>query len=466
MGLPIPFTGERQKALQPVSSGRHSWFGGIIQESFAGAWQQNVEIKTDTVLTFSAVYACITLIAGDIGKLRLRLVAQDNNGIWNETENVAWSPVIRKPNRYQTRVKFIEQWIVSKLIHGNAYILKVRDQRGVVSGLYVLDPCNVKPLVSDVTGEVFYQLSRDDLSGLDQNTVVVPASEIIHDTMIPLFHPLVGVSPITACGLAAVQGIEIQKNSTKFFANGSRPGGILTAPGAISEETATRLKTAWETNFSGENAGKVAVLGDGLKYESMVISAHDSQLIEQLRWGSEEVARCFHVPNFKIGIGQHPTYQNAAVLNQIYYSDCLQTLIENAEALLDEGLDLPKPYGVEFDLDDLMRMDMKTQVDAYAVAVGSALMSPNEGRRKINLPPKQGGDSPYLQQQNYSLAALAKRDAQSDPFGSPQAPAQVPPSGSDPDDSDEEEMGELEFGALLQKSVAQYDTEAARYAEG
>src|SRR5262245_28829560 len=83
----------------PVSPS--SWFN-IIRESFPGAWQRNQEIRLDNVMTYAAVYACVTLIAQDIGKLCLELLAKDSNDIWTETENPAFSPVIRKPNHYQT----------------------------------------------------------------------------------------------------------------------------------------------------------------------------------------------------------------------------------------------------------------------------------------------------------------------------------------------------------------------------
>jgi hypothetical protein len=77
---------------------------------------------------------------------------------------------------------------------------------------------------------------------------------------------------------------------------------------------------------------------------------------------------------------------------------------------------LPKPYGTEFDLDDLLRMDTATKVKAAADAVGSGTMAPNEARRRyFGLGPTDGGESPYLQVQNYSLAALAKRDQNSTP---------------------------------------------------
>ena len=175
--------------LSTVATGRGGWWP-IVRESYPGAWQQNVTATAETVLAHAAVYACVTLIASDIGKLRVKLVAQDDDGIWQETVNTAHSPLLRKPNRYQNRIKFYEQWIVSKLIHGNTYAVKQRDARGVVVALYLLDPTCVQPLVA-VDGAVYYRLGRDLLSQIDAD-VVVPQSEIIHDVMIPLYHPLVG----------------------------------------------------------------------------------------------------------------------------------------------------------------------------------------------------------------------------------------------------------------------------------
>lgn len=390
----------------------------IIRESTSGAWQRNQEITVDTVLTFGAVFACVTLIASDIAKMRLRIVELDSNGIWNEVDVPAFSPVLRKPNRYQTRIQFVESWMNSKLIHGNTYALKQRDERNTVAAMYLLDPLRVRPLVAP-DGAVFYELKKDLLSQLEDDNVIVPASEIMHDRWNCLYHPLVGVSPIHAAGLAALQGIRIQNNSTVFFANGAQPGGVLTAPGAISQETADRIKARWETEFGGvENSGKVAVLGDGLKYEGMMMKSTDAQLIEQLRWTAENVCTCFHVPAYMVGVGPPPNYNNIEALNQQYYSQCLQILIESKELVLDEGFGLApdkvngRRLGTEFDIDDLLRMDSATLMTTVKDGVGAGIFSPNEGRKKFNLSPKQGGESPYLQQQNFSIAALARRDAQ------------------------------------------------------
>lgn len=438
----------RQKAVSPSLSpvDTRTGFWGLIRESFAGAWQQNIEVRYDTVLSNHADFACRTLIASDIAKLRIKLVERRNE-VWSETVNPAFSPVLRKPNRFQTRQQFIECWVLSKLQNGNAYVLKERDGRGVVIRLYVLDPNRVKPLVAS-DGSIYYELMKDNLSGLDGTSVTVPSREIIHDRFNCFFHPLVGLSPIFANGLAAMQGLAIQNMSANFFQNGAQPGGVLTAPGAIADETAARLKAHWDANYSGANRGKVAVLGDGLHYEPMTAKAVDSQLIEQLKWTAEVICSTYHVPPYKVGIGQQPTYNNIQALNVEYYSQCLQALIEAIEACLDEGLGLDGvTLGTEIDTDNLLRMDAATQIDVLEKA--KSVMKLDERRRRLDLAPMAtGGDTVYMQQQDHSLEAIAARDK----LLIEQAAA--PPLLAPPE-PDEEEQAEQERAviALIQKDL-------------
>jgi HK97 family phage portal protein len=437
--------------LAPIYSGGGGWWPRI-REPYTGAWQRNDEWTADTVLAYHAVYACVTLISSDIGKLRPRLVVADDNDIWTETTSAAFSPVLRRPNRFQNHIQFKEWYVTSKLIRGNTYILKERDRRGVVVALYPLDPCRVTVLVSP-DGSVFYRLSADNLSGIERGSIEAPASEIIHDRMNCLWHPLVGVSPLFAAGLAASEGLKIQRNAATFFGNASQPGGVLTAPGAISDATAQRLKAYWEQNFTGENAGAVAVVGDGLKFEPMRTTAADSQMLEQLKWTAEVVCSCFKVPAHKVGVGPSPGATNVEALDQQYYSQCLQILIEQFEACLDEGLGLDVPIegrrmGVELDLDGLLRMDTQTQVSTLADGVNRGLMTPNEARKKLNSKPLVGGDTIYLQQQQYSIEALHERD-QDKPFAKPAtgaagAPAAQATSSADDEEAEEEADEEAE----------------------
>jgi len=427
------FTIARTKSLDSLStaSSRGGWWP-LVREAFTGAWQRNVEVDLCDVMTSGPVFACVTLIASDIAKVGVNLIERAKDGIWEPTENVAYSPVLRRPNHYQNRISFVMSWVISKLTRGNTYVLKARDGSGKVRELYVLDPSRVQVLIAS-NGDVYYQLSQDSLSGLEASSVTVPAREIIHDIMIPLYHPLVGVSPIHACGLAAIRGLKIQRNSVTFFENQSTPSGILSAPGTISATTAQRLEEYWNANYAGErNAGKIAALGDGLKFEPMTITARDSQLSEQLKEAAIEVCNAYHVPAYMVGYGPPPNYNNIEALNAQYYSQCLQILIEQIELCLDEGLGLPSDIGVEFDLDGLLRMDSATKMTVVTTGVRGAVYAPNEGRRKFNLRPVTGGDTVYLQEQDHSLEWLSKRDAQpiqpksSDNTSAPLPPLEVP----------------------------------------
>jgi len=434
--------GHRGSGTTPGSGG---WFN-LVREPFTGAWQRNVEWRTDQVLTYSAVFRCISLISSDVAKMRMRLVQQDDHRIWQETTNPAFSPVLRKPNRYQTRIQFFLNWMQSKLVHGNTYVLKVRDARSVVVSLHVLDPQLVNVFVAP-DGSVFYELLTDNLAGI-RDRVMVPASEIIHDVMPSMFsHPLVGVSPITACGLAATQGLKIQHTQTKFFANGSNPGGVLTAPGHINDDTARRVKEYWSQKYGagGTDVGMVAVLGDGLKYEPMMMTATDAQLIEQLKFTAETVATAFGVPAYMIGVGSPPTYNNIEALNAQYYAQCLQIHIESIEEGLDDGLGLgPRfgnSYGTEFDLEDLLRMDTATQMKVASDGVRAGILKPDEARSKFSLVPVPGGDTPYMQEQQWPLRHLAERELPARPVSPPEE-IDEDDSGGDGDDQENADVAE------------------------
>lgn len=396
-------------------------FLSCVREPYAGAWQKNDELQPRTLLTSAAIYRCISLISGDVSKLRLMITEQQDDGTWLEINSTPW-PVLRKPNHYQTRAQFFRDWITSKLVHGNTYVLKERDERGLtttqggVRALYILNPTAVTTLVAD-NGEVFYRLGRDNLARIDENDgITVPASEIIHDRTNCFWHPLIGVPPLYAAALSATHGLTMQQNQSKFFENMSRPSGLLTSPGRITEATAARLQTLWQENFSGSNLGRIAVMGDGLKYEAMTIPPQQAQLAEQLGWTERNIGMAFGVPPYKLGLSSPVAFGTAAQMNQDYYDQCLNSPLEELEQCMDEGLGLPADRRTEFDTDGLLRMDPLAQADTNQKRIGSGELAPNEARRKSNLPPVAGGDSPFLQQQNYSLAALAKRDARDDPF--------------------------------------------------
>lgn len=418
----------REKKLDAVGSWRNGW--RVISEPFAGAWQRNMEEKRGDIITYPTLYACISRITTDIGKLPFSLRRREG-GIWQQVDNPAYSPVLRKPNHYQTAAQFREQWMLSKLTNGNAYIMKRRDIRGVVTALYVLDPEKVMPMVSD-SGEVFYQLKGDKLNRLPDDypaeNLVVPASEIIHDRCMTVHHPLIGVPPLAAASWPAVKNMKILRNATEFFSNNAQPGGILTAPAGMSQKDADSVKDYWGSQFGGNNAGRIAVIGADMKFTPFAMKSIDSQMIEQMRYSDEQICQPFGIPPYKIGIGAIPSGLAVDGVNQLYYTDALQTHIEHMELLLDDGLKISAPLGVELDIDPLLRMDEAKRAEVAVKLVSGCIETPNEGRARFNRPALDGGDTVYMQQQDYPLDQVRQNKIQQ-PEAPPVSPSDEPDDG-------------------------------------
>lgn len=469
--LGFEITRRKAQGLQSVSSSYGSWLSNIfgpIREPYAQAWQHNVELApTQTLLSFSAVYACIRGISSDIAKMRVKL-SEDDDGIWTEiTQNQPWLPVLRKPNGYQSRADFFESWMISKLMYGNTYVLKIReDRRGIVTGMHVLHPNCVKPLVA-ADGSVYYEIREDFLAQTPlvdalsvEGRIVIPPSEIMHDLMMPLWHPKVGISPLYACALSGTVGNNIENNSAFFFQNRAMPGGVLEAPGAVSDDTVRQLKADWQSNFTGVNRGKVAVLADGLKFSAMnPMTAEAAQQTEQLKFAVEDVARAFGYPIWKLS-GTTPPYTKPAEGQVLYFSDCLQIHIVKIEESLDNGLELPLGMHTELDVEELLRMDRQALYETLNAA--GKFLTLDEQRFEANKGKIKGGNTVYKQEQEHAVEALFNRDQSDDPFGTKKpapAPAEEPESKPEPESEpadtrqlDEDEM-ELLYAAELRREL-------------
>jgi len=413
-------------------------FLGTVREPFSGAWQMNRECTSQTALAFSGVYACVSTIADDVAKIPMTCKQVDDHEIGLDAPD-HWLPrLFRNPNPFQTRYQFVQQYVTCKLLTGNVYVVFKYDDRRVPTSMYLLDPRGVWPYITE-RGEVFYSLAQTRANGNAlaqvppsdvQGQYMIPAAEMLHDRQMCAFHPLLGVSPLFAAGTSAATGWAIVNNSKAFFSNMSRASGVLTAPGKVSKETAERLSTKWRENFSQGNIGSVAVLGDGLKWDPLAMNAADAQLIDQLRWTIEDIARVFRVPLFMLGDLTKVTYRNSEQLARLYYQSTLQPQLESIELVFDKFFGFSRRTYSEFDVDAaLFRTEIDTRFQAYQIALNSGVFSINEARAREGMEPVKGGEEPRVQMQYVPLsqatapAPVAANDATNEePADDTQAP--------------------------------------------
>jgi HK97 family phage portal protein len=428
------------------------------RETFAGDWQSrdrsSVVATPRSPLSNSVVYTCINNISSDVAKLMLRVMRPREKGEGREVhKNHPLNTLFHHPNHYQTS---LQNYLASKLWTGNTYLILFRDARGVVQNMHVLDPSTVVPSLTE-DGSIWYMVRATKLNGLTED-VYVPARNILHDRAVTLFHPLIGVSPLYAAVVSASIGNSISVNSEQFFLNMSRASGVLSAPGEITDPTAARLKSEWENNYRGLGFGKVAVLGSGLEWKPLNMTAVEAQLIDQLRYTAEDIGRIYRVPAFMLGDAKL-TYRNSEQLARMYYQGCLSYHIESMEQCFNQKFEMTAGSVVEFDLRPLFRIETDLRYEAHQKALQSGIKSINEVRAEEDLPPVPGGEEPRLQMQYIPVSAMGQVQPNPAPGGTP-APAPVPAPAPPPpeDEEDEPEEASLEDIALVRERLVKAAT--------
>lgn len=425
----LPGTGPPNQ-LPPLSH-------GYVHEPHSGAWQQNIWCHgPGDPANFSAVFACVQIISTDVAKLTPIVYRRLENGTAEPHPNHPAQAVLLNPNDAQTHVDFFQQLMASVLLAGPAYVYLERDQRNVVSSMHLLNPYRTTPMLA-ADGSRFFEVNYGAAAVVSEEDywtaggrAVIPARDVMfHRELSSVTHPLMAISPLTAALTSAMTGSLIQGHQQAFFENMSRTSGVLTAPHKISKETADRLRIDWEQNFKAGSFGRVAVLGEGLAWQPLSLNAVDSQLMDSLKWTVADVARCYRIPDYMLGLatGANTTRSSELLLN--YYHQALAARLKALEARIAHAFDFSSDVYVEFDMSELMRPNFPERMAAYKNAQNSGVYSINELRRMEELAPVDGGDEPLVQVQYVPLSVLAARQTAG---ASPQAqtPSSPPPARS------------------------------------
>ena len=236
---------------------------------------------------------------------------------------------------------------------------------------------------------------------MEGSTVILLPEDVLH---IPgmSFDGLVGLSPIAACRNAVGAGLSADEYSSRYYANGAAPMGVLEHPGVIKQPE--KLRDSWNEAFGGtRNAGKVAILEEGLKFTPISISPADSQLLETRKFTVEEICRIFRVPPHLVQDLTKTSYNSAEQMSQefVYYT-LLPWCVRIEQAMMRSLLNPQerRQYDIRFNLDGLLRGSYESRMRGYQTAVNTGIFSINDCRKLENmdlLPADQGGDIHMVQ---------------------------------------------------------------------
>jgi HK97 family phage portal protein len=342
-------------------------------------------VDTESAIRTSTVYACVRLLGDTISSLPMgAYVRRGRNRLSYASvygDVPAW---INTPNPEQTRLEFIEQVITSMHLHGNAFILTVRDDNNEVTELYVLNPNEVR-IERPIPGEpLVYRVKDIDNALYDQ---ILTSNEVLH---IPLFRmpgSYYGLSPIGACRMSVGIAQASDTYAASYFGNAANPGGVIEVAGELNAEQARDIATNWQESHSGPYmAGKVGILSGGAAFKPLSLNAQDAQLLEARKFNVEDIARIFRVPLTLLG---HPvagamSYSSVEAQNLSFVQYSLRSLLERLEQSLSPLL--PESDGfIRFNLDALLRGTTIERFDAYTKGLREGFLSLNDVRNYEDL---------------------------------------------------------------------------------
>ncbi|MBN3807138.1 phage portal protein [Paraburkholderia sp. Ac-20336] len=334
--------------------------------------------------SISTVYACVQSISETIASLPLFLYRRtDDDGREPANDHPLYKVLHDTPNPQQTALEFLEQMQASVLLRGNAYARIVRGWDGQVRELWPIHPDRMSVLLLQ-NGNLGYEWT-DRKGKLYRST----QDEILH-----LRHRtddgILGVSPITAARQVLELAAAERDHGNATFNNGTRLSGILKFPQKLKDGQRTALKSSWDSQYvGGANAGKTAILEEGVDYQTISMSLADAEWIEARQFSVEEVCRLFRMPPTMVGDLRFGNYSNSVELARQFVTLTLRRYLvmwEQAAArslLSDAGA---RTYFAEHSVEGLLRGDAVARATFYHNAISDRWMTVDEVRRLENLP--------------------------------------------------------------------------------
>ncbi len=386
------FSGLFKSRDKPQNSYRFSTFPFFFGKSTSGK-----NVNEFTAMQNAAVYACIRILAESIASLPLHVYEYKNGGKERAPNHPLFNLLHNEPNPEMTSFVFRETMMTHLLLYGNAYAQIIRRANGQVVSLYPLLP-NKMSVERDDNSVLFYRYRRyneENPNFKDKGEIILRREDILHIVGLG-FDGLIGYSPIAMARNAIGLSIACEDFGNNFFANGARPSGILKTPTLIKDPQ--KLQESWQSMYGGANAGKVAILEEGMTYESISIPPEDAQFLQTRKFQIAEIARIYRVAPHLIGDLERATFSNIENQSLEFVKYTLDPYVVRWEQALCKSLLLPSEksrYFIKFNVDGLMRGDYASRMQGYATARQNGWLSTNDIRELENLNPisdEEGGN--------------------------------------------------------------------------
>lgn len=357
-----------------------------------GLWDDgSTSVNEDTAMTLSAVYSAINILCDSINiPVEIyRREADGNRSPVDKTypyEFMARNLLHISPNKMMTPSGWFQLMEMSRVIYGNGYSLILRNNINEPLALKWYHPNNVE--VKVVGSELRYWFKNSSGAAELSN---ITSADVIHVKNMS-FDGVMGMGVIDIAKDSLTGGLSGQKSSNNFYKSGMTSKVVLQHPGQLSGTGKKNLQDSFEAELQKRST---IVTEEGVKIFSLTIPPEQAQFLQSRVFSVTEVARWFNIPEHMLGNNQNSTFSN--IENQF-----LQFIINNVrprvrmweQELNTKLLNNTYDFYVEFNMDALLRADLKSQAEYFVSAIQNGWMTRNEVRMMKNLNRIDGLDEP------------------------------------------------------------------------
>jgi HK97 family phage portal protein len=378
MGLFSMFGGGAVAQASASASGTRDpgddfWYGRVGKPSAAG-----VKVTIESARTVPVVRGCLQVLSETVAGLSFSVFERDAG---DQRRKRAGHPVARllaNPNPRETSYEFFANLVDDLASHGR--FLAERQSWGREERLWRISPDHFQvEMLSDRSLRFrVTEPGRGERVLLDEDAWYIPLP--------PVQNGMMGRSPILQDGVEAIgAALALQRYANSFFANDATPPVIFTHKGNFADQASKEnFLSAWQRFFGGRNRHKPGILEYGMGAQQLAHSNEQAQFLETRKELWLDVSRLWRIPPHKLGILDKATFSNIEHQSLEFVTDTLGPWLELIERSVNKWfLDGAREY-FEFNVASLLRGDIKTRFEAYAIARQWGWLSVNEIRRLEN----------------------------------------------------------------------------------
>lgn len=352
-----------------------------------------VPVSTTSAMRTAAVYACVRVLSETIASLPLQMFARQADGSKVRATDHPLYPVLHStPNGWQTSSEFRDVMTMNAALEGAAYARVKIDPRGRRRLIPML-PASVR--ASLIEERLVYEYHGNGGREILLQDEVLRIPYLVRAGVEP-------VSPIRQHAETVAQAVISKTYTNTFLANGGRPPGYIKMDTAFKDpEQRRKFKEFLQAQISGEQRGSTLLLEQG-EYHAIGVSNADAQLIELCKMSLLDICRIYRIPPHMVGDLERATWSNVEQQGIDFVVHTIRPWLVRWEQAMARDLLTEaerEKFFFEFNVDGLLRGDIKTRYGAYAQGRQWGWLSINDVRNLENLNRIEDGDD-YLSPTN------------------------------------------------------------------